>query len=86
MHMRSQMIHARVEPALKREVEKVFRVLGVTASDVINALYAQVRLRRGIPFALDIPNTETRKAIVEARQGKGKTFKATKEFDRHYGI
>ena len=83
---RSQMIHARIEPTLKREAEKVFHVLGVTASDVINALYAQVRLRRGIPFTLDIPNTETQKAIAEARRGKGKTFKTVKEFDRHYGI
>lgn len=83
---RSQMIHARVEPALKREAEKVFQTLGVTASDVVNALYAQVRLRKGIPFPLEIPNAKTKKAIAEARQGKGKTFKTVKEFDRHYGI
>ena len=83
---RTQMIHARIEPALKREAEKVFRILGVTASDVVNALYAQVRLRRGIPFSLNIPNTATQKAITEARQGKGKTFKTAKEFDRHFNV
>ena len=84
--IRSQMIHARVEPALKRDAEKVFRTLGFTTSDVINALYAQVRLRREIPFSLNIPNAKTKKAIQEARQGKGKTFKTAKEFDRHFGI
>ena len=80
------MIHARVEPALKRKAEQVFRTLGVKTSDVINALYAQVSLRRGIPFALDIPNTNTKKAITDARKGRFKTFKTAKEFDQHYNL
>ncbi|MBI4218017.1 MAG: type II toxin-antitoxin system RelB/DinJ family antitoxin [Elusimicrobia bacterium] len=84
--IRSQMIHARIQPALKREAEKVFRVLGLTTSDVINALYAQVRLRKGIPFTLDIPNSKTQKAIQEARKNKGVTFKTVEEFDKRYNI
>ena len=80
------MIHARVEPALKRKAEQVFRTLGVKTSDVINALYAQVTLRQGIPFSLDIPNTKTKKAMEEARKGKVKTFKTAKELYKYLGI
>lgn len=68
------MIRARIEPALKEEVEGIFYRLGINATEAINLFYNQVRLRKGIPFEIRIPNYTTRKAINEARSGKGKKF------------
>ena len=80
---RSAMIHARVEPSLKRQAEKIFQALGLTASDVMNALYAQVALRKGLPFPLEIPNEETRRTMADISSGKGvRSFASSKEFFR----
>jgi DNA-damage-inducible protein J len=59
-------ITARVDPKLKRETEKVFDELGLSTSQAITLFFKQVNLRKGLPFAVSIPNAETRQAIEEA--------------------
>jgi len=63
-------ITARVDPQLKRETEKVFDELGLSTSQAITLFFKQVNLRKGLPFAVSIPNIETRQAIDEALAGK----------------
>ena len=63
-------ITARVDPKLKRETEKVFDELGLSTSQAITLFFKQVNLRKGLPFAVSIPNAETRQAIDEALAGK----------------
>ncbi len=46
---------ARVEPDVKEQAETILSALGVTASSVINMLYRQIILTRGIPFSLTLP-------------------------------
>ncbi len=71
-------IRARIEPSLKTEVEAILCELGMTASEAIHLLYSQIKLRRGIPFAVEIPNALTAKTLRDSRAGKNvKTF-ATK--------
>ena len=53
------MIRARTTPRLKKEAEKVLDHLGLTPSEAINLFYRQVCLRRGLPFAVEIPNETT---------------------------
>jgi DNA-damage-inducible protein J len=63
-------ITARVDPKLKKETEKVFDELGLSTSQAITLFFKQVNLRKGLPFAVSIPNAETRQAINEALAGK----------------
>jgi DNA-damage-inducible protein J len=65
-------IHARIEPKLKGEVEHVFEELGLSVSEAITIFFKQVKLRKGLPFAVVMPNATT----VE-------TFKAT---DKKQGL
>lgn len=67
---RDAMIRARAEASLKAEVEKIFKELGLTPSEAINLFYNQVRLRRGIPFKLEIPNEETKRVLEDTQKGK----------------
>jgi DNA-damage-inducible protein J len=67
---KSEMIRARVEPALKHEAEGVLGKLGMTPTEAITLFYKQVTLYRGLPFPVRIPNAATRKALQEARVGK----------------
>ena len=62
---------ARIEPELKREAERVFAELGLSASEAFALFCRQVVVRRGLPFAAEIPNEETLAAVrrVRAREG-----------------
>jgi len=48
-------IRARVEPALKRDVEAIFKKLGVSPSEAITLFLAQVKLHQGMPFPVRLP-------------------------------
>jgi DNA-damage-inducible protein J len=64
---KTETIRARVEPALKRDAEAVLKKIGLTSSEAINLFLAQVKLTKGLPFPLRVPNKETRRALKEAR-------------------
>lgn len=77
MH-KTSVIRARIEPSLKGEVERILARLGLTVSETIQLLYRQIRLRRGLPFAVEIPNKLTAKTLAKSRAGKGVKHFATK--------
>lgn len=56
MAEKSAIVSARMEPSIKMEAESIMDQLGVSASTVINMLYKQIIMTRGIPFALSVPN------------------------------
>ena len=56
---KSATVRARVEPELKHDVEHLFHELGLSTTEAINIFYRQVKLRRGLPFPVEIPNDET---------------------------
>ena len=70
---KSEMIRARVEPDLKQEAETVFSTLGLSVTQAITLFYKQVTLQQGLPFAVKIPNAETREALQNAYDGEDLT-------------
>ncbi len=64
---KTETVRARIEPELKRDAEAVLSELGLSTSEAITLFLRQVTLRQGLPFPVNIPNQETRKAIAEAR-------------------
>jgi DNA-damage-inducible protein J len=83
---KTSQISARINPTDKKRAEKIFKELGVTASQAITLFYKQVYLRRGIPFPVELPNQETIDAIEEARSGRGKRFNSVDELMNDLGI
>ncbi len=67
---KSEVIRARVEPELKQEAKNVFSKLGLSATQAITLFYKQVTLQQGLPFAVKIPNAETREALQQAHDGE----------------
>ena len=55
---RAAMIHARMEPELKQDVESIFRALGMTTTEAVTLFYKQVKMRRGLPFSVEVPDEE----------------------------
>jgi DNA-damage-inducible protein J len=65
---KTSVISARIDPELKRHTERIFRELGLTASQAITLFYKQVELHHGLPFSVKIPNAETTAALEDARK------------------
>lgn len=70
---KTESIRARVEPRLKRQAESVFKALGLSPTQAIRLFYRQVTMRRGLPFAVEIPNAETQEAMRQALEGQDLT-------------
>jgi len=67
---KTAMITTRVEPGLKTDAEKVLKTLGISTTEAINLFLSQVRLRKGLPFDVKIPNKTTLKAMKDAEEGR----------------
>ena len=67
---KTQMIRARVEPNLKQDVETIFKELGLTTTEAINLFYHQVKLWKGLPFEVRLPNATTIQTFQDTDAGK----------------
>jgi len=54
--MSDTMVRARVDPGLKDETDQIFSELGISTTDAIRMFLSQVRIHRGLPFNVALPN------------------------------
>jgi len=47
--------------------------LGISTTEAINLFLSQVKLRKGLPFDVRIPNKTTLRAMKDAEEGKNLT-------------
>ena len=84
---KTAMITTRVDPDLKADAEKVSRKLGISTTEAINLFLSQVRLRRGLPFDVKIPNKATLKAMKDAEEGRNlSSYDSLDEFFKKMAI
>jgi DNA-damage-inducible protein J len=55
---KTELIHVRVSPELKKESEEVLAALGVNTSYAINMFLTQLVKRQGFPFKVSVPKEE----------------------------
>lgn len=62
----------KLDKDIKQEAQEIFAKLGLTLGEAVNLFLNQVKLNKGLPFEVKIPNDETLKAIdeVEKKQTK----------------
>ena len=65
-------LHIRVEPNVKKRAEETLNDLGLSITEAINVFLNQVILQDGIPFEIKKPkfNKKTIQAIEDTRNGK----------------
>ncbi len=61
------MIHVRVEEQVKKQATDALEAMGLSVSDAVRVFLTRVAAEKQIPFALRVPNAETRAAMEEAR-------------------
>lgn len=71
--MKDAIVRARVGADLKADAESVFEALGINTTEAIRMFLSQVRLRKGLPFAVEVPgnddllvSTPTRQAALDS--------------------
>lgn len=67
---KTAMIMARIEPELKADTEKILQKLGLSTTEAITLFLSQIRLHKGLPFDVKIPNKTTRVALQKTDEGK----------------
>lgn len=65
---KSAVVHARIEPQIKSQAEKVLKELGLSATDAIRLFYRQIYLQSGLPFKVNIPNKATRDVLTKSQK------------------
>jgi len=63
-------VRARLEPKLKKNVEVIFRRLGLNSTQAITLFYKQVEQRSGLPFDVVIANKVTQRTLDDTDAGK----------------
>jgi len=71
---KTAMTHARLNPEIKQDAERILKELGISISTAQELFYRQIIACKGIPFDLRIPNRTTVRALEAARKGKGKKY------------
>ncbi len=68
--MKTAVIHARIEPAIKSKAEGILRKVGISPTEAIRIFYRQITLRGGIPFTVDVPNHITADTLDKSSRGE----------------
>lgn len=66
MKQKTAAILIHLDPDTKEQADEIMRKLGIPASIVINMLYKQIIMTRGIPFSLSVPCDVEGIAMVNA--------------------
>ena len=61
------MVHVRVDEKIKAQATKALTAMGLSVSDAVRVFLTRVAAEKQLPFALKVPNAETRAAMTEAR-------------------
>lgn len=83
---KSAMIHARIDPALKAEVETILQTLGLSATQAITLYYQQIKLQQGLPFAVRLPHHGNGHSSVERETEGGYAGEHSQELLHRHGV
>ena len=68
--MKRSAIHSLNDLETKQKAEIILHRLGMSPTEAIRMFYTQITLRNGLPFAVEIPNKETERALEDSRLGR----------------
>ncbi len=78
-------VRARIDPDTKARATEALSAMGLTVSDAIRLMLIRIADEKRLPFAVQVPNATTRKAMKELNEGKGKRFASAEELFEDIG-
>jgi len=64
--MASTMVHIRLDETIKAQATETLAAMGLSVSDAVRVFLTRVVAEQQLPFALRVPNAQTRAAMSEA--------------------
>ena len=83
---RDTVVRARIDSETKARAAEALQAMGLSVSDAIRLLLLRVADEKRLPFAVQVPNTTTVKAMKELDEGKGKRFSSAEELFQDLGV
>jgi len=79
-------VRARIDSETKERATAALEAMGLSVSDAIRLLMLRVADEKRLPFAVQVPNAATAKALAELDAGKGKAFDSADELFKDLGV
>lgn len=84
--MKDSVVRARIPAEMKEKAVHTLDEMGLNASDLIRLTFLRVAEEGRLPFDVEVPNRETRKAMAELEAGQGETFDTSEDLFKDLGI
>lgn len=79
-------VRARIDAATKERAAAALDAMGLSISDAIRLLMLRIADEKRLPFAVEVPNAESRRAMQELAEGKGRRSKSAAALFKDLGI
>jgi len=79
-------VRARIDSKTKERATAALEAMGLSVSDAIRLLMLRIADEQRLPFAVQVPNSITAKALEDLDSGKGKRFGSADELFKDLGI
>ena len=79
-------VRARIDRDTKLRATEALQAMGLSVSDAIRLLLLRVAEEKRLPFAVQVPNATTVKAMEELAKGQGKRFGSAEELFEDLGV
>lgn len=79
-------VRARIDTEVKERAVVALEAMGLSVSDAIRLLMVRIADEQQLPFAVQVPNRITEKAMADIEAGKGKRFDQAEDLFEDLGI
>ena len=79
-------VRARIDRDTKERATAALAAMGLSVSDAIRLLMLRIADEKRLPFAVQVPNKTTAKAVAELEEGRGKRFDSADDLFEDLGI
>ncbi|WP_234732155.1 type II toxin-antitoxin system RelB/DinJ family antitoxin [Acidocella facilis] len=79
-------VRARIDNDTKQRASEALGAMGLSISDAIRLLMLRIADEKRLPFAVEVPNIESRRAMKEIEAGKGRRSASASTLFKDLGI
>jgi DNA-damage-inducible protein J len=79
-------VKARIDAATQEKAAAALGAMGLSISDAIRLLMLRVADEQRLPFDVQVPNAESRRAMRELDEGKGRRLNSTAALFKDLGL
>ena len=84
--MTDTVVRARIDSDTKERATAALDAMGLSVSDAIRLLMLRIADEQRLPFAAQVPNSITAKALEDLDSGEGKRFGSADELFKDLGV